>query len=79
MIRSIRNWLFPSRVRVNLHVVANCPECMKFVRSQAAVRLSQHLACRQTGHGMDNLTSNATLAAVVLLIDKQSEPLRKLR
>lgn len=80
MIRRIRNWFFPQPAHTpNLPALANCPECLAFIRSSAGVRLAKHLACQQTGHGMDAEASAATMAHVVLLIDKHSAPMRKQR
>jgi hypothetical protein len=46
---------------------------MAFVRSMAAVRLAKHLACCETGHGMNPDATIATLARVIRLLDAQAK------
>ena len=74
MIQRIREYFTLKAAHTpDVRALANCPDCMAFVRSVAAVRLAKHLACCQTGHGMSQDATIATLARVIRLLDAQAK------
>lgn len=78
----IKNWLrsigyaFAEPFKPNTRMIADCPECIQFLRSRAAVRMARHLGCKHTGHGLNQDATLKTLAHVIRLLDAENKRLR---